>query len=124
LAPTTLADLGMALIQMGKADEGVRLLRRAQQQYPDNWWISRQLALGLLQLMPPEGSEALRYLNAAWALRPRNAQVCLDLGNVLRSLDRHDEAIAAYLKAIELNRDHRDAYTRLIDLLDHLGLAD
>src|SRR5262249_11424628 len=76
LAPTTLTDLGTVLVQLAKTDEGVRLLRRARQQYPDNWWINRQLAMGLLQLEPPQRMDALIYLNAAWALRPRNASMC------------------------------------------------
>jgi eukaryotic-like serine/threonine-protein kinase len=103
LAPTTLADLGTTLFQRGKADEAVRLLQRAQRQYPDNWWINRQLGMALLWLRPPRPAEALRYLHAACALRSRNPQVYLDIGNVLHGMNRPDEALTFYRTAAELD---------------------
>jgi tetratricopeptide (TPR) repeat protein/serine/threonine protein kinase len=124
LAPITLAELGGNLILPGEADEAVRLLRRSQQQYPHDWWISYELARGLMELKPPQPSEALRYLNAAWALRPRNPQVCIKIGDALRSLDRTDEAAAAYWKAVEREPDSPEAYACLLQLLDQAGRSD
>jgi serine/threonine protein kinase/Tfp pilus assembly protein PilF len=106
LAANTLADLGTATFQRAAPHEAVQLLRRAQHQFPGDFWINRQLAMALLRTQPPQPTEALRYLNAAWAVRPGNAHTCLFIAVVLGQLGRFDDAHAAFRVAMRLSPDN------------------
>jgi tetratricopeptide (TPR) repeat protein len=83
------------------------LLRGAQRQHPDDYWINFKLAYGLDYEPPPiqDQNEAIRFYTAAIACRPRNAPAHYYLAHVLDQRGRIDEAIAEYEKAIELNPD-------------------
>jgi Flp pilus assembly protein TadD len=60
-----------------------------------------------------ENSAALSHAQAAVRLRPRRSQYQVLLGNVLAALGRHDEAVAAWSKALELDPDDAEAARRL-----------
>jgi serine/threonine-protein kinase len=81
---------------------GVALLRRAQRQYPADFWVNHELGLVLRTVTPPELDEVVRFLTAAASLRPESPVLVLDLGYALRDRGQLDEAIACYRKAIEL----------------------
>jgi serine/threonine-protein kinase len=81
----------------------VALLRRAQQQYPTDFWVNHNLGVALLRAEPPGREEGVRFLTAGAALRPDSAGALLNLGNALRETGRAEEAIACYRKAIELD---------------------
>jgi serine/threonine protein kinase/Flp pilus assembly protein TadD len=89
----TLSLLGAA-IQDAKA--GAAVLRQAQRKYPNDFWINFQLAWSL------GSDDAVRFYTVAAALRPRNAPVHFFLGHALEKRGKRDEAIAAYIRAIEL----------------------
>ena len=83
------------------------LLRRAQRQHPDDYWLNFKLAYGLDFETPPlqDQREAVRYYTAALAIRPRNQHCHFYLAEALKHLGEIEEAIAEYEKAIELDPD-------------------
>ena len=86
------------------------LLRRAQRQYPADFWLNHNLGITLVNLTPPEPDEAVRFLTAAVAVRPDSPGAHYDLGMALRAKGRLDEAIACYRKALELDPQYAAAY--------------
>jgi serine/threonine-protein kinase len=104
----------------------LRLLRRAQQQYPADFWINTRLGLRLRhgRPAPADLSEAVRYLTAAVALRPDSPGAHLNLGNGLRDKGQVDEAIACHRKAIALDPKFAVAHNNLGWVLKDKGLVD
>ncbi len=91
----------------------VRLLRRARDLYPADFWVNHELGMALQEVTPPERAEAVRFLTAAVALRPESAGVHLGLGIALQSDGRPDEGIACFRKAIELDPKYANAHNNL-----------
>jgi tetratricopeptide (TPR) repeat protein len=89
--------------------ETVRLLRKAQAQYPGDFWINHALAARLRE----EGryAEAARFSQAALAARPGTPAALLELGLALKGQERLDEACDCFRQALEL--DPRLAYAHL-----------
>jgi tetratricopeptide (TPR) repeat protein len=102
----------------------VRLLRRAQQQYPADFWVHHDLGIALQEARPPAREEAVRYLAAAVALRPDSPGPLLNLGNALAAKGQVDEAIACYRKALELDPKDASAHLHLGNALRRKGLLD
>jgi serine/threonine protein kinase/tetratricopeptide (TPR) repeat protein len=87
--------------------EGQALLRRAQQRYPDDFWINFALGFALEDVKP---EEALGYYRAALALRPATPALLNSIGELLSDLGRRKEALQAYRRALSL--DPKFAYAR------------
>jgi serine/threonine protein kinase/tetratricopeptide (TPR) repeat protein len=79
----------------------INLLRRIQITHPDDFWATFALGHDIHQQF--EWDEALRYLTAATALRPRSAGAQFQLGIALRDKGRLDEAIDRQREALRLN---------------------
>jgi tetratricopeptide (TPR) repeat protein len=102
--PTTqLVLLAQALRGVDSTVAAERLLRQAQASRPADFWINFELADLLHQKKSAELVEAIRFYQAALALRPRSLAVYNNLGNVLRDKGDLDGAIAAYHKAIDID---------------------
>jgi tetratricopeptide (TPR) repeat protein len=103
-----------------------RLLRRAQQQYPADFWVNEILGMGLSneKSQPEELTEAVRFLTAAVALRPESPGAYLNLGVALANNGQSDEAIASYRKAIELDPRYAGAHNNLVNALVDKGRVD
>jgi serine/threonine-protein kinase len=133
--PRTLTRLATRLESVEPAGEGPRygasraalaLLRRAQRQYPADFWINEILGRGLAQekAPPEELTEAVRFLTAAVALRPESAGAHLNLGLALARKGQFDEAIASYRTAIALDPKYVGAHTNLGNALTKKGQVD
>jgi tetratricopeptide (TPR) repeat protein len=95
----------------GRAAE-TRLLQRAQQVHPDDFWINFQLAT-VLQEASEDLGEVVRFWQAALALRPLSPVVWNNLGSALEKQGKLVQAVAAYQKAISLNPDYAVAHINL-----------
>jgi Tfp pilus assembly protein PilF len=102
----------------------VKFLRQAQQRHPDDFWINHNLAYWLYSLETPQLEEAMRFLQAALALRPQSARVHGKLGVVLHDKGQLDEAITEFREAIRLKKDDADAHGNLGMALDQNGQVD
>jgi tetratricopeptide (TPR) repeat protein/predicted Ser/Thr protein kinase len=116
--PQALLLLSADLNDFGSA---VRLVRRAQNAYPGDFWISHKLGMGLMTSDPPQLDEAIRFLTAAVALRPESPGARLNLGTALWKKGRLDEAGDAFRKAVELKPDYVQAHHNLGVVLQNQG---
>src|SRR5262249_46536931 len=80
--PETLQLLAWVLWYNGSRPQTVSLLRRAQVQYPADFWINYMLGWYLLHV-PDQKADALRFLTVAAALRPHSPTALCQVGAVL-----------------------------------------
>jgi serine/threonine-protein kinase len=111
--PTTVVLLGEALPQAGETPLAIALLRTAQRQYPNDFWINHTLALCLIRSQPVQAAEAVGYYRAALAVRPDSLGVLTNLGNALQARGDTAGAIAVYERAIELKPELAEAHNNL-----------
>jgi tetratricopeptide (TPR) repeat protein len=104
--------------------QAAELLRRAQRQYPADFWVNHDLGRVLRTVTPPERDEAVRFLTAAVALRPESPGARSNLGFALHDKGQSDEAIASYKKAIELDPKYAMAHHNLGKALQDKGELD
>jgi serine/threonine protein kinase/uncharacterized protein HemY len=99
----TLTLLYSALWASGNDREQELILRRAQWKYPADYWINHRLGVDLIWRQTPDDiRDGIGFMRAAVALRPQSAHSVMNLGNGYSALGQHDQAIACYRKAIEL----------------------
>jgi tetratricopeptide (TPR) repeat protein len=111
VTPATLWLLANDLVELGARDQGVALLRRAQQQYPDDVWINDYLGwFYRTRFQPPRYDDALHCYSIVVALRPRRWMNHSAIGDVLMAKGAVEEAIAAYTRAIEVEPNHAQPY--------------
>lgn len=77
--------------------------------------------LGLVYKAQSDGAQAERHLRLSVQLAPGRADFHANLGNLLHTLRRHDEAIAAYRQALQRQRAFRPAWLGLIRALTAAG---
>jgi tetratricopeptide (TPR) repeat protein len=111
--PQALFLLDEALRASGAPGGAVRLLERAQAAYPGDFWINENLGRALTDGRPPRPDEAIRFLTAAVALRPRSPGARLNLGFALLKKGRFDDAVAAFHKAVALKPGYAAAHLNL-----------
>jgi tetratricopeptide (TPR) repeat protein len=101
--------LGSALMRLGDAEEGSRQLQEFQRlQTAASAALARSLELTLLtqeassSLEKQEYDQAITFLQKALAYEPTSATAYLNLGAVLMRAGRHQEALEAFEKALDL----------------------
>jgi Flp pilus assembly protein TadD len=119
--PTILSLLRVLLVRGGERPRAVELLRSAQQRHPDDFWINEDLGLFLSFLKPAQAGAAVRYLQAAVALRPDSPGAHLNLGTALHALRDLPGAAAEYRKALALKPNWPEAHDNLGQVLHALG---
>jgi serine/threonine protein kinase/tetratricopeptide (TPR) repeat protein len=122
--PEALILLELGLRQRGATETALNLLWRAQEAFPDDFWINLRLGMALRGSQPPRAEEALRFLTAAVALRPGNAVARFNLGSTLHQHGRPDEAAAVLRRAIDLKPDYASAHFHLGNVLADQGRID
>jgi serine/threonine protein kinase/Flp pilus assembly protein TadD len=105
--------LASALGGVRRWGAAARLLRRAQQDHPADFWINFKLAYSLSEHQPPDWTEVVAFLRAALALRPQSPVAWNNLGVVLHEQKRLGEAVAACRQAIKLKPDYAEAHYNL-----------
>jgi serine/threonine-protein kinase len=96
------AQLLLALDKHLKPDspERLRFLRRVQRAHPGDFWAN--LTLGDALLARFQLAEAIRYYQAAVAIRPQVALGYVRLGLALCSADRIEEGVETYRRAVDI----------------------
>jgi serine/threonine-protein kinase len=112
-SPATIVLLGEVLTRVGAYTLASEVLRRAQHQHPNDFWLNHDLAYYLEHLGPVQAAEAVGYYRAALALRPDSPGVHLNFGVALRTKGDLPGAIAAYRKALALNPAYAEAHCNL-----------
>jgi serine/threonine-protein kinase len=99
LSPYLWTALSRVLPRTG--GDGVPLLRAAQARYPQDFWLTYELAWALRR--SGQTDEAIGFYRAALALRPESSLVHNNLGSALRDKGRLDEAIGHFEESIRLD---------------------
>ncbi len=90
LPEASVTRLAWALASHVSRDLAIDLLLRTQRVHPDDFWVNQDLASLLAASGRPD--EAVRFLSAALAIRPRSELALRQLGEALRATGRTDEA--------------------------------
>jgi serine/threonine protein kinase/Tfp pilus assembly protein PilF len=116
LPPASLVLLANSLVMRREHDGALAVLRRGQALHPTDFWLHFQLGSCLSKEdshTPEEAAEAMGCYRAALALRPKASAVHNNLGRLLYSLKRLDEAIDAFYNAIEHDPTSAKAHNNL-----------
>jgi Flp pilus assembly protein TadD len=119
LRPDLGVNLAMALLQSGKAREGLDLLARMVRESPDNPFLYLQQGKALIE--QGKSVEAEAACRKAITLKSNYAEAYNDLGITLFSQGKSVEAEVAYRKAIALNPEDAYAYNNLGAALGRQG---
>ncbi len=87
------------------------VLQEGLKEYPDNGTILVEVIN--IYLNSNRVDDALRYLDIAIEQDPKNASYFFARGTLYDKLQKPEEAIASYMKAIEYKEDYFDAYYNL-----------
>jgi serine/threonine protein kinase/tetratricopeptide (TPR) repeat protein len=123
--PASLEGLARALRNGGSWALAEQLLRQAQADRPADFWVNFELASGyiLAAKKVPDTGEAIRFYQAALALRPQSPVVHNNLGAALQAKGQLDEAIAECRQALRL-KDFAAAHISLGNALARKGQLD
>ncbi|MBI1914048.1 MAG: tetratricopeptide repeat protein [Planctomycetes bacterium] len=119
--PYTQLRHGVLLYANGKIEEGLRVLRRAQQMHPGDFWINHGLYMQMSQAIPTQREERVRFASICVALQPDNAGAHLNLGNAFKHQGKLEEAMTAYRQAIALKPKYFAAYYGLAFVFYYQG---
>jgi len=106
---------GVALQMLGRLVEAVRAFRRALDLQPENPRANLGMAMTLVASRDAAG--ALAFAEKAVANEPANGTARANLGAIYEEIGRSDEAIEAYLAAIELLGNQPPLLMNLINAL-------
>jgi serine/threonine-protein kinase len=101
--------------------DAVPFLRQVQHDHPNDFFANLRLGDALLAKQP---GEAIRYYQAALAVRPGSAVVHDVLGIALAKTRRLDEAIDHFREALGIEPEFANAHANLARALLFKGLAD
>jgi tetratricopeptide (TPR) repeat protein len=103
-------DLGVAYLDLKRWDSAIRQFKIVKDDLFYENSESASINLGLAYLGNGDLSKALDELQAVAAMNPRNPVVRLSLGRVWFAMDKSDQAIVEYTKALEIYRDYGAAH--------------
>ncbi len=107
---STLTNLALARLRLGKAEQALALLEQVTAIEPDNAdaWFQRGIALGELG----RHADALASHEKALAMQPDRPALWFRRGQTLQRLERPEQALASYDKVIELDPGHAQAWSQ------------
>jgi serine/threonine protein kinase/Flp pilus assembly protein TadD len=105
------------------ADQRIDVLRVAQIEHPQEFWLNVSLGTNLSNSRPERHQEAVRYLQTAVALRPQSL-VRPILGYALYRSGQKEEARRVLEKAIQLHPRFAPGHLYLSDVLHAFGKLD
>ncbi|MBN9522510.1 tetratricopeptide repeat protein [bacterium] len=117
--PNTLTLLAASLRGPGLVDLQERVLRLAQEQYPDDFWVNLDLANALHR--QKKLTDEAQFVRAAVALRPESTAALNNLGLCLLDLAKPDEAVVPLRKAVTLDPSFALGHKNLARGLEALG---
>ena len=128
LPASTLRQLAMVIYWGGgesRRESATRLLVNAQFQRPDDFRLNQACANYYAQMAQPRSDQAIPYLRAALALRPRSSAVHNSLGAELcDDKQEYDQALAHFDRAIQLKPDFAMAHSNRGLALGKKGFVD
>jgi tetratricopeptide (TPR) repeat protein len=123
LPPTVAVSIFLRLKMVGSVALSEQLLRTAQQEHPNDFWLNFFL-FEILCDTPARREEAIGFLRAAVAIRPYCPAAHYNLGIALKQQGRPEEAEREYRRTIQLKGDFPNAHYNLGILLAKRGKRD
>jgi len=105
------SNLATALLENGRAEEGIAHYQKALEIDPGNADAHDNLGNALLQTN--RVNEAIAHYQKALEIQPGNADAHNNLGNALQLTNRVEEAIPHYRRALEIRPDFASAHANL-----------
>jgi tetratricopeptide (TPR) repeat protein len=115
-------NLGNALVQKGRVDEGITHFREALTIKPG--FVEAHNNFGTALFQKGSVDEAITHYREALEIRPGFAEAHYNLGNALVQKGRVDEAIAEYQQVVEIRPDYAEAQNNLGYTLLQKGRVD
>lgn len=109
-------DLGFAYLELKRWDDAIQQFKTAKDDLFYEGTENATINLGLAYLGKGDYAKALDELQGIAKLSPRNPIIHLSIGRVWFAMDKTDQAIAEYRKALAIYKDYGAAYY-------YLGLA-
>ena len=109
-------DLGVAYLELKRWDNAIQQFKIVKDDIFYENSENATINLGLAYLGKGDYPKALEELRAVAAVNPRNPVIRLSLGRVWFAMDKTEQAIAEYKKALEIYNDYGAAHY-------YLGLA-
>jgi len=109
-------DLGVAYLELKQWDNAIQQFKIVKDDLFYENSENATINLGLAYLGKGDYPKALEELKSVAAANPRNPVIRISLGRVWFAMDKTEQAIGEYKKALEIFRDYGDAYY-------YLGLA-
>jgi tetratricopeptide (TPR) repeat protein len=103
-------DLGVAYLDLKRWDSAIQQFKIVKDDLFYDNGENASINLGLAYLGKGDYPKALEELQAVAALNPRNPVVRLSLGRVWFAMDKSEQAMAEYTKALEIYRDYGAAH--------------
>lgn len=103
-------DLGVAYLDMKRWDSAIQQFKIVKDDLFYDNSENAAINLGLAYLGKGDYPKALTELQAIVALNPRRLEARLSLGRVWFAMDKCEQAIAEYNKALEIYRDYGAAH--------------
>lgn len=103
-------DLGVAYLDLKRWDSAIQQFKIVKDDLFYDNSENAAINLGLAYLGKGDYPKALEELQAVAALNPRNPVVRLSLGRVWFAMDKSEQAIAEYNKALGIYRDYGAAH--------------
>jgi serine/threonine protein kinase/Tfp pilus assembly protein PilF len=109
----TLNRLAKSLADVHEWDAMAQLLLQVQRLNPSGYWTNSLLAWALDQQEPPRSVAAARYATVAASVHHEYEVFHFNLGWYLERAGQFDDAVAAYVRAIQIRPDYAEAYDNL-----------
>lgn len=103
-------DLGVAYLDLKRWDSAIQQFKIVKDDLFYDNSENAAINLGLAYLGKGDYTKALEELQTVAAMNPRNPVVHLSLGRVWFAMDKSEQAIAEYSKALEIYRDYGAAH--------------
>ena len=103
-------DLGVAYLDLKRWDNAIQQFKIVKDDLFYDHSDNATINLGLAYLGKGDYSKALEELQVVAALDPRNPVVKLSHGRVLFAMDKSEQAMAEYIKALEIYPDYGAAH--------------
>lgn len=103
-------DLGVAYLDLKRWDSAIQQFKIVKDDLFYDNSENAAINLGLAYLGKGDYPKALEELQAIEAMNPRNPVIRLSLGRVWFAMDKSEQAITEYSKALEIYRDYGAAH--------------
>ena len=115
-------NLGKALFESGRREEGLAAIRTELTLRPDSF--KAHYSAGLMFLHLDRLDESEKHMRRALELNPRYPDTILNLGGLHLKRGEYEEALALYRRAVEMTSDNAVAWSNMGIALYSLDRAD